>query len=314
MITQTENAIIERLREGLGFGPGRMVFEVASYGGQLDDVGQIIRQLPAVWVEYAGVQSSKPVNTHRNKFWVVSRFNIYVIDYSVRSEESRRKAGPVPDEPGTNRIIHAVRRLLTRQDFGLKIRPLMPGKVKPLFSAPLNGKALSAYSCEFETRWIEEALELNCWPAPDDEDHPDYVFSVYNGRLDKPAPYHDSTDLRYFMPGGAAAVAEDIVPTEEDTVLTVKARDGLRVPSEDDPHRYITDTSETVKNSAYYQRRIQEGDLVIVGNVDIKTYAVQVEGAAEVAAAENAPARTAATEDATAAVDNAATESRKGKK
>ncbi|AHE72554.1 hypothetical protein M942_04495 [Enterobacter ludwigii] len=312
MITQTENAIIERLREGLGFGPGRMVFEVGSYGGQLDDVGQIVRQLPAVWVEYAGIQSSKPVNTHRNKFWVVSRFNVYVVAYSVRSEESRRKAGPVPDEPGTNRIIHAVRRLLTRQDFGLKIRPLMPGKVKTLFSAPLNGKAVSVYSCEFDTRWIEEALDPHCWPAPDDETHPDYVFRLYNGRLDKPAPYHDSSDLRYFVPGGADAVAEDIVPTEEATVLTVKARDGLRVPSEDDPHRYITDTPVTVSNSAYYQRRMQEGDLIIAGDVDVTASVDQVEVA--IAITGSAPVAEATTEDAAAVVDNTAAESRKGKK
>ncbi|WP_436882616.1 phage protein Gp37 [Enterobacter asburiae] len=306
MITQTENAIIERLSEGLGFGQGRMVFEVGSYGGQLDDVGQIVRQLPAVWVEFAGVQSSKPVNTHRNKFWVVSRFNVYVVAYSVRSEESRRKAGPVPDEPGTNRIIHAVRRLLTRQDFGLNIRPLMPGKVRTLFSTPLNGKAISAYSCEFETRWIEEALDPHCWPAPDGEDHPDEIFRVYNGRLDKPAPYHDSSDLRYFVPGSHDAAAEDIVPTEEATVLTVKARDGLRVPSENDPHRYITDTPETVSNSAYYQRRIQEGDLVITGDVKADAPGVQV--------AETEAIAEAAAEETAAPVENTPAESRKGKK
>ncbi|WP_048797292.1 MULTISPECIES: phage protein Gp37 [Serratia] len=264
MITQTENAIIVRLHEGLGIGPERMVFEVASYGGQLADLGQIVRQLPAVWVEYAGVQSSKPVNTHRNKFWVVSRFNVYVVDYSVRSEESHRKAGPVLDEPGTNRIINAVRRLLTRQDFGLSIRPLMPGRVRNLFSTVLNNKAISAYSCEFETRWIEEALDLHHWPAPDGETHPDYVFKLYNGRLDPAVPYHDSTDMRYFLPGGTAAAAEDIVPTEEAIVLTVKAKDGVRVPREDDPHRYIThEAAVEVEASAYYLRRLQEGDLVI---------------------------------------------------
>lgn len=265
MITQTENAIIARLRDGLGVGSGRMVFEVASYGGHLDDLGQIVRQLPAVWVEFAGVQSSKPVNTHRNRFWVTSRFHVYVVDYSVRSEERRRKAGPELDEPGTNRIVRAVRRLLTRQDLGLNICPLMPGRVRSLFSTVLNGKAISAYACEFDTRWIEDALALRHWPAPDGETHPDYVFKQYNGRLDPVVPDHESTDMRYFLPGGTAAVAEDIVPTKEAIVLTVRAKDGMRVPREDNPHQYITqEDSVTVAASAYYLRRLQEGDLVIV--------------------------------------------------
>ncbi|NIG88532.1 DUF1834 family protein [Serratia symbiotica] len=42
MINETELAMIERLRVGLG----QMVKEVSSYGGELDDVGAIARALP----------------------------------------------------------------------------------------------------------------------------------------------------------------------------------------------------------------------------------------------------------------------------
>ncbi|MFT4466262.1 MAG: phage protein Gp37 [Sodalis sp. (in: enterobacteria)] len=41
MISEIENAMMARLKEGLG----RMVYSVGSYGGELDDVGTIARLL-----------------------------------------------------------------------------------------------------------------------------------------------------------------------------------------------------------------------------------------------------------------------------
>lgn len=47
--------------------------------------------------------------------------------------------------------------------------------------------------------------------------------------------------------------------------LTVKAAPGLAVPKEDTSRRYITDgEAVTVPASAYYLRRLAEGDLVVV--------------------------------------------------
>lgn len=46
---------------------------------------------------------------------------------------------------------------------------------------------------------------------------------------------------------------------------TVKAREGIRVPMENTPRRYITDEKTiTVPESAYYLRQIMNGDLVEV--------------------------------------------------
>lgn len=49
------------------------------------------------------------------------------------------------------------------------------------------------------------------------------------------------------------------------TDLTVKAAPGVRVPLEDNARRYITDAeSVTVPDTAYYQRRLRDGDVILV--------------------------------------------------
>ena len=53
-------------------------------------------------------------------------------------------------------------------------------------------------------------------------------------------------------------------------MLTVLAVTGIKVPKEEQPRDYITDTAPegaigfSVPDSAYYLRRISDGDLVIV--------------------------------------------------
>ncbi|OOH87338.1 DUF2635 domain-containing protein [Pasteurellaceae bacterium 15-036681] len=47
--------------------------------------------------------------------------------------------------------------------------------------------------------------------------------------------------------------------------MKVKAAKGVRVPCEEQPYNYITDdVAVEVVDSLYYQRRIVDGDLVIV--------------------------------------------------
>ena len=45
--------------------------------------------------------------------------------------------------------------------------------------------------------------------------------------------------------------------------INVKAAPGLQVPMEEDARKYITDTT-SVPNTAYYRRRLADGDLVRV--------------------------------------------------
>lgn len=54
--------------------------------------------------------------------------------------------------------------------------------------------------------------------------------------------------------------------------MKVQAVAGLKVPMEDKPHDYITDASVSdVPDTAYYQRRISDGDLIAVPEPAQKT-------------------------------------------
>ena len=50
-------------------------------------------------------------------------------------------------------------------------------------------------------------------------------------------------------------------------MLQVQAAPGLSVPMEDKPRTYVTDAeSVSVPDSAYYQRRLADGDLVLLSD------------------------------------------------
>lgn len=62
--------------------------------------------------------------------------------------------------------------------------------------------------------------------------------------------------------------------------INVKAAAGVRVPREDNARRYITDQDAiTVPLSAYYQRQIAAGDLVVVDNAGAEAAPVPQETA-----------------------------------
>lgn len=48
--------------------------------------------------------------------------------------------------------------------------------------------------------------------------------------------------------------------------MKVKAREGIRVPREDNARRYIEQEPVEVPESTYYQRRLNDGDLVKVND------------------------------------------------
>ena len=53
--------------------------------------------------------------------------------------------------------------------------------------------------------------------------------------------------------------------------LTVRAAPGLKVPLEDYPRRYIDESSGIVPvaDSAYYRRRVTDGDLIEIKETDL---------------------------------------------
>ena len=51
--------------------------------------------------------------------------------------------------------------------------------------------------------------------------------------------------------------------------IKVKSASGLKVPREDNARRYITDAEPLeVDNTAYYQRQVMAGDLILVTESD----------------------------------------------
>ncbi|MCW3479736.1 DUF1834 family protein [Neisseriaceae bacterium JH1-16] len=226
ILVQTENAIIDRLKTGLG----KMVKEVGSYGGELDEgLEEAIRRFPAAWVTFGGVTKTEPTGTSRQKYKAHGQFVVMVGDRSVRSEAASRQGGPARGEVGTYPLIYAVRRLLVSQDLGLPIQELMPGRVRTLFNSRLERQAFSVFACEFHTAWIEHALPRDHWPYPPSPSDPvdpsapyqpggpyadDAVFVPYGGQLAQPAQDWLRTGLNYHLaPDDGSADAQDIIPT-----------------------------------------------------------------------------------------------------
>ncbi|EEZ5537909.1 DUF1834 family protein [Shigella sonnei] len=214
MITEIENAVIDRLKAGMG----RMVRDVVSYGGELDDIGEIVRALPAAWVTFGGITHTKAVSTSNKRFRTHGRFVVMVGDYNARCEVAGRQGGVRIDEVGCYRMIYAVRRLLMMQSLGLDITPFQPGKVRTLFNTRMNEKALSVFAIEFDTSWIEAPLALGAWPMREDcATEPDHIFTRYRGKLAEPDAPISRIGLSYDPPGiGSREHPADLINLDED--------------------------------------------------------------------------------------------------
>ncbi len=132
---------------------------------------------------------------------------------NVRSEESTRQGGPGLEEVGTYKMVEAVRRLLSGQDLGIRIAHLVPGRVRTLFNTKVGDAALSVFACEFDTYWVEEALENGLFPVVNAPvDSIDSIFSGYLGSQSEPDADWLTTHLRYDIPQTPLSPdAEDII-------------------------------------------------------------------------------------------------------
>lgn len=183
--TRIENAIVDRLRLGLG----KAARTVDSYGGELDDeMSSVISIFPAVWVTFGGITDTAPHSTARRKYRCTGKYVVMVGEKNRRNEASGRKGGALISEIGTYPLLYAVRRLLSGQDLGMEIDYLRPGRVRTLFNTRIARQAFSVFAAEFETRWIETALDNQRWPAPQSTEDVDQFFAGHQGQLDQPDP------------------------------------------------------------------------------------------------------------------------------
>lgn len=158
MITQIEDGILSLLTS---VNDGRLGYKLAAidtYGGEFDDeLAQVIRRLPGVWVVYAGGGKPVPYGSSREKWKMPVTFAVMVGARSVRSEPFSRRGLEVNGlvkEVGAYRLLEDTRKLLLSQDFGLEIERLAPGAVKTLYNLKMNNMALSVFAQEWHTAFI----------------------------------------------------------------------------------------------------------------------------------------------------------------
>lgn len=159
MIDVIEAKIIDTLKNASGL---HYLTTVETYGGELDgDIGEIVRRYPAIWVVYAG--SQKPQKIGPEKYKTTATFALIHAARNVKNEASTRK-GSV-GEVGVYQILKDSSTLMLNSDLGLEIDHFQPGAVRSLYNTKVRGMALSVFSQEWTTQFIQavptkEAVDL----------------------------------------------------------------------------------------------------------------------------------------------------------
>ncbi|OOF50271.1 hypothetical protein BKK54_06385 [Rodentibacter genomosp. 1] len=212
MITQIEQALVERLQRGLG----RLVNTVKSYGGELDDESLSTSRLPICLVTFGGSHIER-MGTNAKRHQSTANFVIIVAVNSLRSNLAARQGGVDKREVGVNQLITAVRRLLDSQTLGRLVKPLKPTKVRTIFNnATFKGGAITAYAIEYDAVYDDLApLEDGLFPEETrDVENPDYVFTRYQGEHSEPALMLERIGGNIYDPTNGASVSFEVETKE----------------------------------------------------------------------------------------------------
>lgn len=191
-IAALESAILNALKDGrqpwLRF--------VGSYGGELvGDWEAVIRAVPAYWLAFSGMTAPRPLNTAQTRLEARLQFSLLAASRSVASEAASRTGGS--RQPGTWQMLAHAARLLCMRDFGLDgVDFLRPGRIRTLFSAQVQGKALSVLAQDWQARMVCVLREPGQRPlGPDGADLP----AGYLPPDATPLPDMAALDLRYWL-------------------------------------------------------------------------------------------------------------------
>lgn len=192
MIAQIEDAILARMTLANDGRLGYKFATLATYGGEFDDdINQVVRRLPGLWVVYAGGGKPVPYGTSKTRWKVPATFAVLVGARSVRGEPFSRRglesAGTVL-EVGAYHMLEDARRILLNQDFGLAIARFEPGAVKTLYNVRMNNLAMSVFSQEWHTAFLVD-------PDPSDPAAPDWLRVGFNYYLAPDDGKSDASDL-----------------------------------------------------------------------------------------------------------------------
>lgn len=129
---------------------------VETYGGEFDDdLAEIVRAFPAVWIAYKGETEPKATSTMREVWKCPATFLVMVGTYSLQNKVARKgdKRGV---RIGAYQMLADIRALLLMQNFGLPISKLEPGRTAPIINAKTRGTSLVVYVQEWKTRYPME--------------------------------------------------------------------------------------------------------------------------------------------------------------
>lgn len=204
MITEIENALVDRLTRGLG----QLANTVKSYGGELDDESLSTGRLPMVLVTFGGARIEQ-MTVRGNAFRTTAKFVVIVAVRSLRSNQAARQGGVDKREIGANQLIYAVRRLLDAQRLGGLVKPLKPLAIRTLFNnAQFRTEKVTAYAIEYEAVFDDVTpLEDGLFPEEtQDPTNPDFVFTHYAAELSPVSPILEHVDGKLYDPNNNAEV------------------------------------------------------------------------------------------------------------
>ncbi|HHF0165469.1 TPA: phage protein Gp37 [Haemophilus influenzae] len=204
MITEIENALVDRLTRGLG----QLANTVKSYGGELDDESLGTGRLPMVLVTFGGARI-EPMGVRGTAFRTSAKFVVIVAVRSLRSNQAARQGGVDKREVGANQLIYAVRRLLDTQRLGGLVKPLKPLAIRTLFNnAQFRTEKVTAYAIEYEAAFDDiTPLEDGLYPEEtQDPTNPDFVFTHYAAELSPSSPILEHVDGKLYEPNNNAEV------------------------------------------------------------------------------------------------------------
>ena len=204
MITEIENALVDRLTRGLG----QLANTVKSYGGELDDESLGTGRLPMVLVTFGGARI-EPMGVRGTAFRTSAKFVVIVAVRSLRSNQAARQGGVDKREVGANQLIYAVRRLLDTQRLGGLVKPLKPLAIRTLFNnAQFRTEKVTAYAIEYEAAFDDVTpLEDGLYPEKtQDPKNPDFVFTHYAAELSPVSPILEHVDGKLYDPNNNAEV------------------------------------------------------------------------------------------------------------
>ena len=204
MITNIENALVDRLTRGLG----QLANTVKSYGGELDDESLGTGRLPMVLVTFGGARI-EPMGVRGNAFRTSAKFVVIVAVRSLRSNQAARQGGVDKREVGANQLIYAVRRLLDTQRLGGLVKPLKPLAIRTLFNnAQFRTEKVTAYAIEYEAAFDDVTpLEDGLYPEKtQDPTNPDFVFTRYVAELSPASPILEHVEGKLYEPNNNAEV------------------------------------------------------------------------------------------------------------